>query len=131
MKAKYLFVFAAMLGMSALAYAQSPVGTWTGETQGRGGRGGGMMTLVLNADMTGSFIGGQGNEFELEEVMIEGSMVSFKATGTFGQDTSIALTISAEVDGDTMTLTFVSIEGLPEGRGGRGGGGQAFVLTRQ
>ncbi len=130
MRVKFLFVFAALVAMSAIAYAQG-AGTWTGEAQGRGRGGPQMVTVVLNADGTGTFKQGDQPEGELSEVMIEGNNVSFQrmVAGRGGRGAGFTLTYAGEVDGDTLTLT-ISVEGRG-GRGGRGGGPQPLVLTRQ
>ncbi len=130
MRVKFLFVFAALVAMSAIAYAQG-AGTWTGEAQGRGRGGPQMVTVVLNADGTGTFKQGDQPEGELSEVMIEGNSVSFQrmVAGPGGRGGNFTLRYAGEVDGDTLTLN-ITVEGRG-GRGGRGGGPQPLVLTRQ
>lgn len=130
MRMKFLFVLVALVGMSAIAYAQG-AGTWVGEAQGRGGDGPQMVTVVLNADGTGTFKQGGQPERELSEVMIEGNSVSFQRmpAGRRGRGAGRTLTYTGEADGDTLTLN-ISVEGRG-GRGGGGGGLQPLVLTRQ
>ena len=97
-----------------------------------------MVTVVLNADGTGTFKQGDQPEGELPEVMIEGNSVSFQRmlAGRGGRGAGITLSYAGEVDGDTLTLN-ISVEGRGGrrgrggGRGGRGGGPQPLVLTRQ
>jgi len=132
MRMKFLFMFAAMSAMSALAYAQSPVGSWAGERQSMSGEGAAdiPVTLVLNADGTGVFNPGRqgGNDNEVEELMIQGNKVTFNVTISGGPPGAGNITASfeGEVDGDTLTLNLVSSEG------GRGGRENPFVvLTRQ
>ena len=129
MRVKFLFVFATLVAMSAITYAQG-AGTWTGEAQGRGG-GPQMVTVVLNGDGTGTFKLGAQPEGELSEVMIDGDSVSFQrmVAGRGGRGAGFTLTYTGEVEGDTLTLN-ISVEGRG-GRGGRGGGPQPLVLTRQ
>jgi hypothetical protein len=141
MKVKLLAGIAVFGALSLTGYAQSATGMWKGEFEIPGGRGGGpqMITLVLNADGTGTFKQGEAAEPEtLSEVMIDGSMVSFKRTPNFGgrggagAGGGFTLTYSGEVDGDTLTLE-TSFEGGGFGGGGAGGGGfeiPPLVLTR-
>jgi len=127
---KFLFVLVALVGMSAIAYSQG-AGTWVREAQGRGGDPPRMVTVVLNADGTGTFkVGGQPEE-ELSEVMIDGNSVLFQRmpAGRGGRGAGRTLTYTGEADGDALTLN-ISVEGRG-GRGGRGGGPQPLVLTRQ
>ena len=138
MRVKFLFVFAALVTMSAIAYAQG-AGTWTGEAQGCGRGGPQMVTVVLNADGTGTFKQGDQPEGELSEVVIDGNSVSFQrmvAGRGGGRGGNFTVSYAGEVDGDTLTLN-ISVEGRGGrggrggGRGGRGGGPQQLVLTRQ
>ena len=103
MRVKFLVIFAALVAMSAIAYAQG-AGTWTGEAQGRGRGGPQMVTVVLNADGTGTFKQGDQPEGELSEVMIEGNSVSFQrmVAGPGGRGGNFTLRYAGEVDGDTL-----------------------------
>ena len=100
MKVKLLFVFPALLAVSVLAYAQSPVGRWTGTRES--GQGNFPTTLVIRADGTGTFA--SPNEIELEGIMIEGNTVSFGFTTPDGRS---AFSITGEVDGENLDLTIM------------------------
>jgi hypothetical protein len=131
MKKRMLFASVALIALSVLAYAQG-AGTWTGEAQGRGGAQ--MVTVVLNADGSGTFKQGEGEPQALSDVMLEGNSVSFKRMFS-GRGGEITLAYSGEVDGNTMTLD-IAFEGGGFGGGGGGGGRggrggpQQLVLTR-
>ena len=121
-----LLIAIAIVVLPAAALAQAD-GTWTGETQGRGG----VQAVTVTLDgATGTWVQGE-LETELAEITVNGNEVSFQRTVNFGGRGGFALTYNGVIDGDEMTLTM----SLPEGRGGRGprGGGapQPIVLTRQ
>jgi len=120
-----LIVFA-LLVLVSRAFAQNPAGTWTGETSGEGGLAVRPITLVLNADGTGSME--VDVVLELEEVTIDGSVVAFAVRPEIaGNPAGFRFRYEGEVEGDTMTL-HVMLEG--GGGGGRGGEPEPLVLTR-
>ena len=120
-----LTVFA-LLVLAAPAFAQGPAGTWTGETSGAGGLAVRSMTLVLNADGTGTME--VDNVRELEDVTIDGSKVAFSFRPLLGGTTPAPFRFhyEGEVEGDTMTLHVTT-----EGGGGGGGDPEPLVLTRK
>lgn len=123
----------ALVGLTGTAHAQSAAGTWSGETQGRGGAQ--MVTLTLTVD--GSTLAGtleQGAQSgPISEGSVNGNAISFQRSVEFGGN-AFTLTYNGEIDGNTLTLTTAVPEGGAGGRGGRGGGRGAampIVLTRQ
>jgi hypothetical protein len=120
MQRKPWFVFAALLAMGVVVHAQSSaVGTWKGETGAANGSR--TVTLVVNADGTGTF--NAGNDNALSGIVIQGDTVSFsfKPAGAGG---TITMNMTGKVDGDTLTL---------RGAIGKadGGPGPPLVLSRQ
>ena len=122
------FIGFAILMSAAPALAQDPVGTWTGESSGAGGLPVRPITLVLNADGTGTY--DVGNVRPLEDVMIEGSRVAFSFRPLIGGNPAqFVFRMEGAVEGDTMTL-----DRYIEGGGGRRGGSEdqdPLVLTRE
>lgn len=117
--------------LSPAAFAQSAAGTWTGETQGRGGTQ--MMTLTLAVDgstLTGTFEQGA-QSGPISEGTVDGNMIAFQRNLEFGGN-PVTLTYSGQIEGNTLTLT---VTGGGRGGGGGGGGGRGapmpIVLTRQ
>ena len=114
------------------------VGTWTGETQGRGGPQ--MVTVTLAAGeggMTGTWTQGE-QETPLTEVAVNGNEVTFqRALAGRGGGAGITLTYTGEISGDQMTLNAAAAGGGAPGGGAPGGGGGGrgaqgpLVLTRQ
>ncbi len=123
----FMIVFA-VLALAPRAFAQDPAGTWSGETSGAGGLAARPVTLVLNADGTGTLE--VDVVLELEEVTIDGSMVAFAVRPMIaGNPAGFRFRYDGEVEGDTMTLR-VMLEG-GAGRGGRGADPERLVLTRK
>lgn len=118
-----------LLVLAVPAFAQDPAGTWTGETSAAIGLAVRPITLVLNADGTGTME--VGAVLELEDVTIDGSMVAFSVRPLLGGTTPARwrFRYEGEVDGDTMTLA-VTIDG-GGGREGNGATGEPLVLTRK
>lgn len=118
----------AILISAAPALAQDPVGTWVGESSGAGGLPVRPITLVLNADGTGTYE--VGNVRPLEDVVIEGSRVAFSFRPLIaGNPAQFVFRMEGTVEGDTMTL-----DPYLEGGEGRRGGGEdqdPLVLTRE
>jgi hypothetical protein len=116
---RYQFLpVSALLTVTLAAYAQaSAVGSWKGEMQMPNGPR--AVTLVVNADGTGTFNAGSDNH--LSGIVIDGNSVRF----TFqpgGAGGALTMSMVGEVDGDTLTLVG-TIEG--------GGTGPPLVLSRQ
>jgi hypothetical protein len=120
MRRKSWFVLAALLAGVAVVHAQSSaVGTWKGENGS--GVGPPTVTVVINADGTGTF--NAGNDNALSGIVIEGDTVSFsfKPVGAGG---TMTMNMVGKVDGDTLTLRGTIA-------GGAGGPGPPLVLSRQ
>jgi hypothetical protein len=142
MKTKLIFAVAGLALIAAPAYSQDVAGTWTGETQGRGGPQEMTLTLVVNdGELTGTIVQGQQPEGEITDGMVNGASISFSRSLETGRG-AFTLGYTGEVDGDELTLTIVPPEGgFGGGGGGRGGGapgggrgggfGAPIVLTRQ
>lgn len=115
------FVFAALLAMAVVVvHAQSSaVGTWKGENGS--GIGPPTVTVVINADGTGTF--NAGNDNALTGIVIEGDTISFsfKPVGAGG---AITMNMVGKIDGDTLTLRGTIA-------GGAGGPGPPLVLSRE
>jgi hypothetical protein len=117
MRRELWVVFAALLAIAAAVRAESAaVGTWKGETGGNGSR---AVTLVVNADGTGTF--NAGNDNALSGIVIEGDTVSFSFRPV-GAGGTLTMSMTGKVEGDTMTL---------RGSIGAGPPGPPFVLSRQ
>lgn len=118
-------VVTALLGTSVVAFAQSAaVGTWINEAQAAGG-GRDAVTLVINANWTGMFVGG-GVKNPLAKIEVEGNTISF----TFhpeGTPPAIRMTMRGTVHGDMLTI-HTTVRGAD---GATGGGYPLLVLTRQ
>ncbi len=114
------------------AFAQSAAGTWTGETQGRGGTQ--TLTLTLEVDgstLTGTFAQGAQSD-PISEGAVDGNTIAFQRSLEFGGN-PVTLTYSGQIEGNTLTLTTTGGGrggGGGEGRGGRGAP-MPIVLTRQ
>jgi hypothetical protein len=123
MKSKLVFVFALFFVMSVFAYAQSgAAGTWTGETQGRGGP----QPITVELKVSGGTLAGTWKQGEQTTEITEGKVVD-ASTITFkrsvagrGGGEPIVLTYTGKISGDELALT---VEGGGGGGGGRGGGG--------
>lgn len=145
MKAKVLFCAFALVLMTGTAYSQA-TGTWTGETQGRGGTS--EITLTLSESdgtLTGTFEQTGQPEADIADGTAEGDSISFARSLEFGGRGAFNLTYTGVIDGDELTLT-VALPAGGRGGGARGGGGGArggggrgggrgggmpIVLTRQ
>jgi hypothetical protein len=118
MQRRLCFLAAALAAIALAVYAQSAaVGTWKGEIAlANASR---AVTLVINADGTGTFNAGSDNS--LSGIVIEGDAVSFslKPVAAGG---AIAMSMVGKVDGDTLTLVGTVGEGNP---------GPPLVLSRQ
>jgi hypothetical protein len=114
--------------LTPAAFAQSAAGTWTGETQGRGGTQ--MLTLtreVAGSTLTGTYAQGE-QSGAISEGTVEGNMIAFQRNLEFGGN-PVTLSYTGQIEGNTLTLTTTG-----GGRGGGGGGRGApmpIVLTRQ
>jgi hypothetical protein len=109
------------------AFAQDPAGIWAGETSGAGGLAVRAITLVLNADGTGTLE--VDVVLELEDVTVDGNMVAFAVRPIIaGDPAGFRLRYEGEVEDDTMTLHVMLVDG---GRGARGGDSVPLVLTRK
>ena len=119
MRLGQLSLLLALCVLALPARAQDPAGTWTGETSGAIGLAVRPITLVLNADATGTME--VDVVLELEDVAIDGPMVAFSVRPLLGGTTPAGFRFhyEGEVEGDMMTLR-VTIEG----GGGRGRGGE-------
>jgi len=125
MRFRNILILFVLLALAPGAFAQNPAGTWAGETSGGGGLAVRPITLVLNADGTGSME--VDVILELEEVTIDGSAVAFAVRPEIGGNPAgFRFRYEGEVEGDTMTLRVTL-----EGGGGRGGEPEPLVLTRQ
>jgi hypothetical protein len=113
-----LLSVSALLAVAVAAYAQNPaIGTWKGEAQMP--RGPQAVTLIINADGTGSF--SAGDHTALSGIAIEGNSIrfTFKPTGAGG---AVTMSMAGEVNGDTLTLVGTVVGG---------GTGPPLVLSRQ
>lgn len=148
MKRLFLIAIATFM-IPTLGLAQSAIGTWAGEAQGRGGPQ--QVTLTLE-DGDGAVKGTwtQGDQVtDLTEVTVDGNEISFqRMLAGRGGGAGVTATYNGVVDGDQLTLTMsVAGRGGPggpgrggpggaaPGDGGRGPGGRGgpgpIVLTRQ
>jgi hypothetical protein len=129
MRPRNILAVFALLVLAPPAFAQNPAGTWTGKTSGAGGLAVRSLTLVLNADGTGTMEADAVRE--LEEVSIDGSKVAFSVRPLLGGTTPAGFRFhyEGEVEGDTMTLN-VTLDG-GGGRGGGSGDQEPLVLTRK
>jgi hypothetical protein len=124
-----LLIVLALLLLVPSALARSAAGTWTGTTSEATGLQVRPITLILDADGTGTME--VDVVLELEDVTIDGTMVAFSVRPLLGGTTPAQFRFRYEgtVEGDTMTLR-VAIEG-GGGRGGGGGALEPLVLTRK
>ena len=120
MRRRSWFVFAVLLAVAVAGHAQSSaVGTWKGEAGGANRSQ--PVTLIVNADGTGTF--NAGNDNTLSGIVLQGDTVSFsfKPVGAGG---TITMNMTGKVDGDTLTLRGTIGDGA-------GGPGPPLVLSRQ
>ena len=113
-----LAALAAVCFLSATAIAADASGTWTFETQGRGGGAPATNTLVLamkDGKLTGKLTSpGRNGETttEISAAKVEGDMISFSVERNFNVN-AIVTKYSGKLAGDTITGKM---------EGGRGGG---------
>ena len=122
MKLRSAFVALCLVALSAVVFAQSVDGTWTGEVQG--GRGPQQVTVTLKVDngkLTGTAGGGRGGPVDITDGTVSGASVKFK-TKQMGRGGEIVLNWTGTVKGDEMACT----------RAAEGGQGQSqeFTLKR-
>jgi hypothetical protein len=116
----------ALLAVAPRTFAQDPSGTWAGETSGAGGLAARPITLLLNADGTGALE--VDVVLQLEDVTVDGNKVAFAVRPIIaGGPAGFRLRYEGEVEGDTMTLHVMLVDG---GGGGRGENSPPLVLTR-
>jgi hypothetical protein len=125
MTLRNVLIVVVLLNLAKVALAQDPAGTWSGVTSGAGGLAVRPITLVLNADGTGTL------EVDvvlaLEEATIDGSLLAFAVRPMIGGNPAgFRLRYEGGAEGDTMTL-HVTMEG---GGGGLGADPEPLVLTR-
>jgi hypothetical protein len=133
-----LSVLLTLACLTGAAFAQSAAGTWSGETEGRGGTQTTTLTLAVDGStLTGTFAQGEQSD-PISEGAVDGNMISFQRALEFGGN-AVTLNYTGEIDGDTLTLnvTFPGAGpgGAPGGGGGGGRGGRGaqmpIVLMRQ
>lgn len=116
---KRLVFATAMLATAAMVlFAADIDGTWTRETQGKGGAT--TQTLTLKADgstLTGTLDAGFGGAAPISEGTLNGSNVSFKVVRDFNGN-SVTQTYTGSMSGNQLTLNV-------EGGGGFGGKGKS------
>src|SRR5215510_16331868 len=96
---KVLLLFATLLAMSTLVFAQGVAVKWTGEQQGRGGTQ--PVVLDLKADggkLTGTLQTGTNAPVQIADGKADGMKVSFTTTQNFGGN-DVQIMWSGEVKG--------------------------------
>jgi hypothetical protein len=140
MKRRLFNVAALTLAISSFALAQAPsiAGKWTAQVMGRGGQATERIYDFKQTGMTftGTYPGFQGAETQIKDGTIAADgKVAFTVVNNFGGNT-IEQKWTGELAGDTLKLAYnppappAGAEPPAGGRGGRGGGPQAFEAKR-
>lgn len=124
MKLKHLVGLAGLAALALTAQGREAVGTWKGDMEPPFGNGAPQpVTVMLNADGTGTFKQGDQAADELAEVTIGVDTVSFKRTVSGSPFTAV---YAGKVEGDTLTLQMSF-----EGQEGDDLPGLQLVLSRE